>query len=272
MNRGLVEQNICPMYKQGIPFMWYTVSYGNVYTYEYDDRPITLGTLGKFRELYRPWLEAAQQKYFKREIGFWENLKRIGVELVDGFIIAMKPEIAKNIRENKFTDVIQEYVRQLGIMGNGGQIYFDTYDGIFHLDGGRNLNVFFYHNGEKVNITNDINDGPKPDKFTRKYQNLVERHEIAYEFDLTKPGLVSSAGDITGWTIGYKGTTKSSSCEFDYELTYTLPIGQPNYITLNICAKDEDAHIDLHLTYLANDDNSIVTLPKGEIQQFVIRF
>lgn len=266
---ALVDNNMCPYYKQGIPFMWYTVSFGNVYTYEFDDRQLPTTKAAKFRNMYKNTLQTLQQKYFNRELSFVSNLKRIGLELIDSIVTAIDPTAGLLVRENKFQEIEQSYVKELGIMGNGGRIYFDTYDGIFHLDGNRDLNVFFYHNGERVNITNNT-VGPASTT-NRKYQNLIERHNMSYDFDLTK-GVSSSSGSITGWSIGYRGYTQSSLSKFSYELTYTLPLGQPNYITLLICSHDIDATIDLHLTYLANDDSNTIKLPKGETLEFMIRF
>lgn len=266
---ALVDNNMCPYYKQGIPFMWYTVSFGNVYTYEFDDRQVPVTRAAKFRKMYKNTLQNLQQKYATRDISFLSNLKRIGLELIDSVVIAIDPEAGLLVKENKFQNVEQSYVKELGIMGNGGRIYVDTYDGIFHLDGGRDLNVFFYHNGERVNITNNA-IGPVS-ATNRKYQNLIERHNISYDFDLSK-GIASSAGSITGWTIGYRGHTQSALSKFSYELTYTLPLGQPNYITLLICSHDMDSTIDLHLTYLNNDDSNTISLPKGETLEFMIRF
>ena len=125
-SNALVLRHMCPMYKQGIPFMWYAKYSTGDYIYEYDDRELELGFLDKLRNSYKNWLAWAQQMYYRREIKFFDNLKRIGLEIVDGIVMAINPQSGMSIREYRFQDLELNRVVEFGLMGNGGKIFFNT--------------------------------------------------------------------------------------------------------------------------------------------------
>ena len=272
---ALVDHSICPLHNEGTIFMWYADMKDDTTVYEYDDRH-TSSFLDKFRLSYLPWLENATQQYYRRNISCINNMKRIGLLLFDNILCSFKPDLLGTVKNNNFTDIDQSKVKSLGIMGNGGKIFFDTQDGVIHLDGNRDLNVFFFLNNTRVDITNNED---------LTYKQLIERHYTSYEFDLCSSNQeITSEGNINAIAIGHKNTIHTSyiikennklvtkNISFEYELIYVLPIRSPNYIILKLNSLDEDIDIELHLTFLANDDFRTIHLEKGQPSSFSIAF
>lgn len=260
---ALVEENVCPLYPFGTPFMWYVKKDNGDMIYEYDDRKIPHWTDG-VRSKYLPWLDEAQQEYYRRNISFKRNMGRAALELVDAVFTGLAGTHNGAIRETLFSSItIDKSIKELGLIGNRGRIYFDTSDGIIRIDNDRDLNVHFQLDDIRYNITGntDINDG---------YFDLIERHYASYEFDINKKQSVQSPKPrVTAWAIGHKGCIPSGIFKMEYELIFVLPIASPYYIELNL-QSDKDMDIELHLTYLANDIKNMVHLEKGKASRFHI--
>lgn len=264
---AIVDNMFCPLHKEGTIFMWYATLKNGSTVYEYDDRKVR-SKWDKFRLSYLPWLEDATQKYYRREISTWENIKRIAYLLFDNVLCSFKPELLQTVIENKFYTLKMDEIQQLGIMGNGGKIYFDVEDGIIHLDGNRDLNVYFMLGDKRVDITNNSEVDYSKD--------LIERHYASYDFNLSNNGdPVTSKGNVNANGIGYTANIKTmhegEMVNFKCELIYVLPMRQPNYIMLSITS-DIDTDVELHLTFLANDDKNVVHLEKRKKQTFTIAF
>ena len=269
---ALVDNMFCPYHREGIIFMWYALLKNGECIYEYDDRREQT-KLEKFRQSYLEGLEEATQKYYRRNITPWENIKRIGLLVFDNVLCSVKPELIDTVKENSFYDVDTKSISQLGIMGNGGKIYFNTKNGIFHLDGNRNLNVFFMLDCTRVDVTNNSAIDYNKD--------LIERHYASYEFDMSGNAReVTSDGKMNAIGIGYhvnleaphrKEDGSTEKIKFDCELIYVLPLRSPNYISFSITSPIE-TDIELHLTFLANDDNNVIHLEKDKKQTFRIGF
>lgn len=268
---AMVDKMLCPLHREGTIFMWYAKMNDGKVIYEYDDRKETT-SMDKFRLKYINYLEKLTQLYYRRDISFFKNIIRILLAILDTLVCIIRPEVVNGfIRENKFTSLNTNDIDTLGIMGNGGHIFINSKDGVIHLDGNRDLNVHFMLRNKRVDITNN------PDL---KYNDLIERHYTSYEFDLTGRNKeeVTSDGHVHALAIGHKNKILvpyedySHKITFDYELIYVLPLGSPNYIILNITSQDVDVDIELHLTFLANDDKQMVHLEKGKESTFTIGF
>ena len=269
---SLVERKISPRHREGYPFMWYIKLDDGSYIYEFDDRKIEHWT-DKIRNKYIGWLDSAKQAYYRREIPLGTNLKRIAMELFDNILMLFSPNNPNgSIREASFDHVYstnKEKIKELGIMGNGGSLHLDTNSGRIYLASDMFVELYLVHNKVMVPITGQINlkDGKS---------NLIERHEISYEFDLVSTNQKPINGHILGWTIGYSGefevkNVNGKDNQIKYTILYTLPLDRPNFITVSLnSAYDMDA--DLHLTYLANDDATTVHLLANQDMSFMIAF
>jgi hypothetical protein len=120
----------------------------------------------------------------------------------------------------------------------------------------------------RVDITNnhDVDYG----------KDLIERHYASYDFNLSNNGdPVTSQGNVNangiGYTVNVKALHNGRFINFKCELIYVLPLRQPNYIMLSITS-EIDIDIELHLTFLANDDKNVVHLEKHKKQTFTIAF
>ena len=260
---AFVDNFVCPLHAQGIPFMWYIKKKNGDMIYEYDDRVIPHWT-DCITEKYSDWLDQAQQEYYRRNISFTKNMGRIGLELLDSIIRSISNNNNGAIRETLFSKLPENdmNVQELGLIGNRGRIYFDTQDGIIRIPNDKDLNVHFEYGGIRYNITGNTDD-------PNIYYNLIERHYGSYEFDLMKKGTQTVKGNITAWAIGHKGVIPSGLFHMYYELMFVLPIGSPYYIEL-VLQPDEDMEVDLHLTYLANDVKNTVRLEKDKASRFHI--
>lgn len=269
---AIVDQMFCPLHKQGTIFMWYVKLHNGDMIYEYDDRSERT-KWDKLRLSYLPWLDSATQRWYRRDISTWDNIKRFFLSVFDNLLCSVNPDLLLKLKENKFYELNQNDVAELGIMGNGGRIYFNTEDGIIHLDGGRDLNIFFNLGDTRVDITNSLGTS---------YNKLIERHYTSYEFDLSSKGKeVTSDGNVNALAIGYNVVVEGLYNEsefmkkkayFDCELIYVLPFRQPNYVMLSITSETIDTDVELHLTFLANDDKQMVHLEKGKKETFTIAF
>ena len=257
---SLASEKICPKHHDGYIFMWYIKKYDGSYIYEFDDRKIPHWT-ESLRNKYLLWLNQAQQDYYRRNIGLLTNFKRIGLELFDNILMLFNPNPPSHIRENSFNDIKDKsQVKELGILGNRGNVYIDTDTGIIHV-GDRHVNIYFMYQGSRYDLTNNS---------SIDYHNIIERHEISYEFDLMKKKRQTLKGQVLGWTIGYEGIYHLYN-DIDYRVLYTLPLGRPNFITLSLKPKI-DMDLEIHLSYLANDDSKTVHLKKNEESTFRIAF
>lgn len=269
---SLVERKISPMHREGYPFMWYIKLNDGSCIYEFDDRKVEHWT-DKIRNKYIDWLEKAKQSYYRREISLGTNLKRIAMELFDNILMLFNPNTPNgNVREASFDriySVNKEKIQELGIMGNGGSLHLDTNTGRIYLASDMFVELYMVYNGIKIPITGQIN--LKDEK-----NDLIERHEISYEFDLASAKHKSISGHILGWTIGYKGefevkNVNGKDNKIMYTILYTLPLDRPNFITVSLNSTyDMDA--ELHLTYLANDDKTTVQLLANQDMSFMIAF
>ena len=264
---AIVDNMFCPLHREGTIFMWYVLFKDGTMVYEYDDRKVRT-KWDKIRMSYLEWLENATQRFYRREISTWDNIKRMVYLVFDNILCSIKPELLDSIVETKFYSLKFNEIEELGIMGNGGKIYFSTKDGIIHLDGDRDLNVFFMLGDKRVDITNNHD--------VDYSKNLIERHYASYDFNLSNNGdPVTSKGNVDangiGYTVNVKALHKDKFINFKCELIYVLPLAQPNYIMLSITS-EIDIDIELHLTFLANDDKNVVHLEKGKKQTFTIAF
>lgn len=261
-----VDHKLCPLHNQGIPFMWYAEMYNGSTVYEYDDRKEASWGDG-LRAKYMPWLDQAQQEYFRRNISVWKNIRRIGLELFDNLFCLFVPSANHALKETKFDTLKMKDIKRLGIMGNQGDIYLDTSDGVIDLGGGRKLNVFFVLEGRKFDITSSQ---------LMVYHDLIERHYASYEFDVGTNKAQTPKAQVTAWAIGHKGNLPKiyledkREYEIQYEMIYVLPLNGPGYLELGLTSIGNDAKLDLHLTYLANDDIAKVLLKADKKEVFHI--
>lgn len=179
----------------------------------------------------------------------------------------------RNPKETSFDSIDQTQVKELGIMGKGGKVYFDTKDGKFILT---DKEVSVLVQIPLSYVSSEIASSTTLELSNIKSQRLIERHEINFDFNFGD--FRHSHSSITGWTIGHAGTLVTEKIEnqdpyrIEYELMYTLPASGTNYITLNLTSLDKDTDAEVHLKYLNNDDEGYVSLVQGERSTLKIVF
>ena len=270
---SLVERKISPLYKEGYPFMWYLKLKDGSYIYEFDDRKVNHWT-DNIRNKYINWLNTAKQEYYRRQIGLGKNLKRIVIELFDNIIMLFNPNSPNRVKETLFDNVYHQNktnIDELGIVGNGGSVYIDLNRGQICINPEMQLSIYLIIDGIRVPITQQID-------LHKKDTELIERHEVSYEFDLMAANQrpVSANGQILGWTIGYGGLLKFDARYgrediLKYKLLYTLPLDRPNFITVSLTSLHEIT-AELHLSYMGNNDKTDISLPPNQEMSYMIAF
>lgn len=131
-------------------------------------------------------------------------------------------EYENNGKKHDPDEIKNSEVKEFGILGNGGRIYFNTKDGlIYHRPNMFISNITINYNGKDYNILNkdksNIADGVD-------YHNLTEL-KLGHSDASINPGHVSSQKlrfTTDEIMIGYKGVLKEA--DINYEVYIILPI------------------------------------------------
>ena len=175
-------------------------------------------------------------------------------------------EIENDQTEQAFTSIKKDELSEFGILGNSGRIYFEISNGVIHLDGNRDLNVSgILDDGTRIDFTNNPNIS---------YSDIIQYKKGNYDFTISEDSNVAvmHKSTIAANYIGYKTHMSIDGVlACNYQLIYCLPATGTNSIIFKI-TPDRDIKIDLHLTYLANDDHAPILLTKDHSSSFQISF
>lgn len=166
--------------------------------------------------------------------------------------------------ENEFSDIKQDELKEFGILGNGGRIYFNTTDGIIHLDRERTLKVYIVdEEGKKIYLTenSDID-----------YHNILQYKKADMYFSMT--GRQQTALTPTEHYIGYQGEILLPENIIEFRYIYCLPAyGGNNFVIMKLQSNKKDFHgkLGLDVSNMSNIENEI-DLSKGSMNEFKIVF
>lgn len=166
--------------------------------------------------------------------------------------------------ENNYDDIKQDELVEFGILGNGGRIYFNTADGIVHLDRERTLKVYLItEDNIRINLTenSDID-----------YHSIVQYKKADMFFSMN--GKQQTALTPTEHYIGYSGELLLPGNIIEFRFTYCLPAyGGNNFAVMRVQSNNKDfkGKIGLEVSNMRNMENEI-DCPKGTMNEFKIVF
>lgn len=179
----------------------------------------------------------------------------------------MDTEFKEDLSETPFDSIKRDQLKQFGLMGNGGRIYFDIKDGIIHLGGGINLKLSANLNGVDFNITKNHN---------LDYSNIIQFKKGVYDFGFGSTPSDMKPCRVGAHFIGHKGYFKPEDnplgLGLHYQMFYELGMMEGEYNQLLVkLTPDKDVKGTLELKYLANLAADPVELSANATTNFAIQ-
>lgn len=171
-------------------------------------------------------------------------------------------EFENDGKENRFDDIKKEDVEEFGILGNGGQIFYNTSEGIIKLTD-RDINVVLLVNEKEIYLTGNKDVD---------YHDIITYKHAGYDLAISgTKGEIKGRPHIDEYHLGYKTKLNIEDIgSIGYKIIYTLPMTKPSYLTVSLNSYDTDIEAKLSLRYLANNVTNDIILPKGVNKSFQI--
>ena len=125
----------------------------------------------------------------------------------------MDTEFKADLSETPFDNIKRDQLKQFGLMGNGGRIYFDIKDGIIHLGGGIDLKLSANLNGVDFNITKN---------HKLDYSNIIQFKKGVYDFGFGSTPSDMKPCRVGAHFIGHKGYFKPEDNPLGFTLSNVL--------------------------------------------------
>jgi len=176
-------------------------------------------------------------------------------------------EFKSDMSETTFDDIKKDQLKQFGLLGNGGRIYFDTKDGIIHLGGGIDLNLAVNLNNVDFHITGN----KKLD-----YTNIIQFKKGIFDFGFGETPTAKKPNRVGAHFIGHKGYFKpednSLGLGLHYQMFYELGMMEDEFNQLLVrLTPDKDVKGTLELKYLNNLSAEKIDLSANACTNFAIR-
>lgn len=177
--------------------------------------------------------------------------------------IPMLTEFEDDGKENEFNDINKEELKEFGLLGNGGKVYFNTNDGVIHLDNEREANIFLENENGITSLTKNDNV---------KYNDIIQYKKGFLNYDPTVGDRQSKLNVAINY-IGYKARTYVSAMNvLSFQIIYGLPMGEPNFFIVKLNSEDVNYKGKIVLTYGGNRDEAPIELKKNKVSTFEILF
>lgn len=253
----LVNKNFCPMHHQA-RYMWFANMKDGSTIFEYDDRrdPHWSDT---HRDDIMNWAANSVRQYSENDIGFAHAIKSASVMLIKELNELANPDKPLEVKESLYDNLDQSQVKELGIMGCGKRIYFDTNTGTFMRDDNTRVDIYLVHNDKKYELSgrSDMN-----------YSELFERHEMSFHFTLGNQENVP--GTMDGMTVGYPVSLElDDDIKLDVQVLYTVPTVGDHYVRL-VFNTNKDTSLTVHLLNGDEDLADTVDIISGDANEFTI--
>ena len=163
--------------------------------------------------------------------------------------------------ETEFNDINKPELSQFGLIGMGGKVYFNTNDGLIHLDTVRVLKLSLEdENGKSYNIT-EIKD--------KKYTDIIQYKKGYMDF---RPGRMVQNGTITPSEhyFGFKTDVELPDNIIKVQIIYCLPLRGTIYLITKLNSIDKDFKGKLIAQYGGNVETTDLDISKNTNNEFRI--
>lgn len=166
--------------------------------------------------------------------------------------------------ETEFSTIDKPELTRFGLMGNGGRVYFDTSDGLIHLDTERVLKLYLLdENDEKYPIT-EIEG--------KTYNDIIQYKKGYMDFKLSRSRNMN-CGNVTPFQhyFGYKIDVDSvPDNTIKVQVIYCLPLRGPISVTVKLNSIKKEFKGKLVAQYGGNKDSIDLELSRNTTNEFMI--
>lgn len=179
----------------------------------------------------------------------------------DGSIVV---EFDNNQVETNFNEINKPELSRFGLLGNGGRVFFNTSDGIIHLDTTRTFNVYL--------VDENNNEYPISGIEGKEYKDIIQYKKGYIDAKMCR-GRAIQQGKMTPYEhyFGYKIDVDSIPDNvIKAQVIYCLPIRGTISITVKLNSLNKEFKGKLIAKYGGNKESIDINLSRATTNEFKI--